>query len=123
MVCEQAFTLRNIGAVLPEPDFIWKRLRITSNCQVSALSMPLPNVLLQCEHMTRRVVFRPPNASCRMYSGFVLSCNKCSPKNAEGHLCVLTGYRTYPKLASVQEKQSNTILLASAVRCRKDRLD
>jgi len=32
-------------------------------------------------------------------------------------------HRTYPKLASVQEKQSNAILLASAVRCRKDRLD
>src|ERR1700704_4934466 len=53
MVCEPAFTLRNIGAVLPEPDFIWKRLRMTSNCPVSALSMPLPNVLLQSEHSKR----------------------------------------------------------------------
>jgi hypothetical protein len=34
-----------------------------------------------------------------------------------------TGHRTYLKLASVQEKQSNAILLASEVRCRKDRLD
>jgi hypothetical protein len=30
-----------------------------------------------------------------------------------------TGHRTYLKLASVQEKQSNAILLASEVRCRK----
>jgi hypothetical protein len=39
-------------------------LKLPGLCFVYAAT----DVLLLCEHMTRRVVFRPPNVSCRVYS-------------------------------------------------------